>query len=389
MARSAPTVRPGNPRFSSGPCAKRPGWSATALDVGLLGRSHRTAEAKAQLAEVIALSKKLLAMPEDYRLAIVPASDTGAVELALWNLLGARGVDMLAWESFGKGWVRDVVGELRLDDVRVFEADYGCLPDLSAVDPARDVVFTWNGTTSGVRVPDANWISGDREGLTIADATSAVFAMALPWDKLDVVTWSWQKALGGEAAHGMLAMSPRALERLASYEPPWPLPKIFRIKKGGRADAALFDGATINTPSMLCVADALDALRWAEEAGGLAGLVARSARNFEIVADWVAASDWADFLAERPDTRSPTSICLKMIDPWFAGLSAAEGGQTLKALAGLLEREAVAFDIGAYRDAPPGLRLWGGPTVEPEDMAALLPWLDWAYEEVKARRPAA
>jgi phosphoserine aminotransferase len=389
MARSAPTVRPGNPRFSSGPCAKRPGWSAAALEVGLLGRSHRTAEAKAQLAEVIARSKKLLAMPEDYRLAIVPASDTGAVELALWNLLGARGVDMLAWESFGKGWVRDVVGELRLDDVRVFEADYGRLPDLSAVDPARDVVFTWNGTTSGVRVPNADWIADDREGLTIADATSAVFAMALPWDKLDVVTWSWQKALGGEAAHGMLALSPRALARLESYQPPWPLPKIFRIKKSGGADAAIFEGATINTPSMLCVADALDALRWAEETGGLAGLTARSARTLEIVADWVATSDWADFLAEQPDARSPTSICLKIVDPWFAGLGEAEGARTLKALAGLLEREAVAFDIGAYRDAPPGLRLWGGPTVEPEDMAALLPWLDWAYEEVKAQRPAA
>ena len=389
MPRTAPTVRPGNPRFSSGPCAKRPGWSATALETVHLGRSHRAAPAKAELAEVISRSKTLLAMPEDYRLAIVPASDTGAVELALWNLLGPRGVDMLAWESFGKGWVRDVVGELRLDDVRVFEADYGHLPDLSAVDPARDVVFTWNGTTSGVRVPDGNWISDDREGLTIADATSAVFALALPWEKLDVVTWSWQKALGGEAAHGMLALSPRALERLASYDPPWPLPKLFRTKKGGQADAAVFEGATINPPSMLCVADALDALSWAEGIGGLAELQARSARNLEVVADWVAASGWADFLAERSEKRSPTSICLKIVDPWFAGLSGAQAAQTVKALVGLLDREAVAYDVGAYRDAPPGLRLWGGPTVEAADLSALMPWLDWAYQEIKAARPAA
>jgi phosphoserine aminotransferase len=389
MPRPAPTVRPGNPRFSSGPCAKRPGWSAAALETAHLGRSHRAAPAKAGLADVISRSKALLRMPEDYHLAIVPGSDTGAVELALWNLLGARGVDMLAWESFGKGWVRDVVSELGLEDVRVFEAVYGRLPDLSMVDPSRDVVFTWNGTTSGVRVPDGDWISDDREGLTIADATSAVFALDLPWEKLDVVTWSWQKALGGEAAHGMLALSPRALERLASHDPPWPLPKLFRIKKDGQADAAIFGGATINTPSMLCVADALDALRWAEGIGGLPALQARSTRNLEVVADWVEKSNWVDFLAEQPGTRSPTSICLKIIDPWFTGLGEAEGAGTVKAIVGLLDREAVAYDIGAYRDAPPGLRLWGGPTVEAEDLTALMPWLDWAYQEIKAARPAA
>lgn len=389
MPRPAPTVRPGNPRFSSGPCAKRPGWSAVALETAHLGRSHRAAPAKAELAEVISRSKALLTMPEDYHLAIVPGSDTGAVELALWNLLGARGVDMLAWESFGKGWVRDVVSELGLDDVRVFEADYGRIPDLSVVDPGRDVVFTWNGTTSGVRVPDGDWIPDDREGLTIADATSAVFALDLPWNKLDVVTWSWQKALGGEAAHGMLTLSPRALERLASYDPPWPLPKLFRIKKGGKADLAIFEGATINTPSMLCVADALDALGWAEGFGGLAELQARSTRNLEVVADWVSKTGWVDFLAKRAETRSPTSICLKIVDPWFTGLSDAEGKDAVKALVGLLDREGVAYDIGAYRDAPPGLRLWGGPTVEAEDLTALMPWLDWAYQEIKAARPAA
>jgi phosphoserine aminotransferase len=328
-------------------------------------------------------------MPEDHLLAIVPASDTGAVELALWNLLGARGVDVLAWESFGRGWAGDVGNHLRLEDVRVLDADYGFLPDLGTVDPDRDVVFTWNGTTSGVRVPNGDWISDRRSGLTICDATSAVFAMDLPWRKLDVVTWSWQKVLGGEAAHGMLALGPRAVERLESYDPPWPLPKIFRLKKEGRLQRGPFEGATINTPSMLCAEDLRDALNWAEDLGGLEALIARTTANFELVDAWLAESDWAAFLAEAPETRSPTSICLKIIDPWFLRLDESAQRAAVKALSRRLEEENVAYDIASYRDAPPGLRIWGGATVEASDVAALLPWLDWAFRETRALGAAA
>ena len=384
-----PRGRPGNPHFSSGPCSKRPGWTLDALSGALLGRSHRSPAGKAKLAEVIDRSRRVLAMPEDYRLAIVPASDTGAVELALWSLLGARGVDILAWESFGSGWANDVVNQLRLDDVRVLEADYGDLPDLTQVDPGRDAVFTWNGTTSGVRVPDGDWIADERAGLTICDATSAVFAMELPWAKLDAVTWSWQKVLGGEAAHGMLALSPRAVERLESYRPPWPLPKIFRLTKGGKLNEAIFRGATINTPSMLCVEDALDSLAWAEACGGLPALIRHAEDNLALISAWVAESDWAAFLAVEPATRSCTSICLRIVDPWFEALGDAGQAAVVKALVDLLEGEGVGYDLGAYRDAPPGLRLWGGATVAKDDLAALLPWLDWAYATIRGERRAA
>jgi phosphoserine aminotransferase len=379
-----PATRPSNPNFSSGPCAKRPGWSLSALEQAFLGRSHRAKEGKARIAEVISRSRDILGMPTDWRLGIVPASDTGAVEMAMWSLLGARGVDLLAWESFGKGWVTDAVKQLKLADTRVLDADYGRLPDLSRVDPDRDIVFTWNGTTSGVRVPDADWIAADRDGLAICDATSAAFAMELDWDKLDVVTWSWQKVLGGEAAHGMLALSPRAVERVESHQPDWPLPKIFRLIKGEKLNEGIFEGATINTPSMLCVEDALDALKWAESIGGLSALIQRSEANFEAVANWVAERDWVDFLAEDPATRSCTSICLKIVAPWFRALPAEAQATAAKRIAGLLADEAVAFDIGAYRDAPPGLRIWGGATVETADVEALLPWLDWACASARA-----
>jgi phosphoserine aminotransferase len=347
----------------------------------LIGRSHRAAPAKARIQEISDRSRNLLGLPADWRLGLVPASDTGAVEMALWSLLGARGVDLLAWESFGSGWVSDVVKQLKLEDQRTLEADYGELPDLGRVDFARDVVFTWNGTTSGVRVPDGDWIAADRAGLTICDATSAVFAMRLPWEKLDVVTWSWQKVLGGEAAHGMLALSPRAVERLESYTPPWPLPKIFRLTKGGRLEQGIFEGSTINTPSMLCVEDALDALRWAESVGGLEGLVGRSEANLAAVARWEARSDWAEFLARIPATRSCTSICLRAARAWAEGQDDAKVAARMKQVGKLLDREGVAYDIGSYRDAPAGLRLWGGATVETTDLEALLPWLDWAWEE--------
>lgn len=373
-----PARRPERPFFSSGPCAKRPGWSPSVLGAAWVGRSHRAAGGKSKLREVIDRSRAILGIPDDYRIGIVPASDTGAVEMALWSLLGARGVDVLAWESFGKGWAADVTAQLKLADVRVIEADYGDLPDLSSVDPGRDVVFTWNGTTSGVRVPDGEWIASDRSGLTICDATSAVFAMELPWDRLDVTTWSWQKVLGGEGAHGMLVLSPRAVERLEGYAPPWPLPKIFRLTKGGRLIDGIFLGETINTPSMLCVEDAIDSLTWAEEVGGLPALIARSRANLAVVADWVAASGWVRFLARDAAARSSTSICLE-IAPERAQDDAAA---TPKRMAELLDREGVAYDIGAYRDAPPGFRIWGGATVERADMQALLPWLDWAYEQV-------
>lgn len=384
MAAPKPGNRPANPQFSSGPCAKRPGWTIDALKGALTGRSHRSKPGKAKLEHVINLSKEILGIPADYRLGIVPASDTGAVEMALWSLLGARGVDMLAWESFGKDWVTDVVKQLKLPDVRSLTAGYGKLPDLSTVDFSRDVVFTWNGTTSGVRVANGDWIPADRQGLTICDATSAAFAMDLPWDKLDVVTWSWQKVLGGEAAHGMLALSPRAVERLESYKPTWPLPKIFRMTKDGKIVEGIFKGETINTPSMIAVEDALDGLNWAKSIGGLEGLIGRSESNLKAVADWVAKTDWVDFLADTAESRSCTSICLKIVDPWATEQPAEAQAEIAKKLTSLLEKEGVALDAGSYRDAPPGIRIWGGATVENADIQALLPWLDWAYATVKA-----
>ena len=384
-----PGIRPANPRFSSGPCAKRPGWSLAALEGALLGRSHRAATPKAKLAEVITLSKSILGMPADWRLGIVPASDTGAVEMALWSMLGARGVDVLVWESFSKDWATDVLKQLKLADARVIDAPYGKLPDLGAVDAKRDVVFVWNGTTSGVRLPNADFISAEREGLAICDATSAAFAMDLPWAKLDVVTWSWQKVLGGEAAHGMLALSPRAVARLESYSPPWPMPKIFRLSSGGKLSEGVFTGETINTPSMLCVEDALDGLRWAESIGGLKGLIARSEANLAAIADWVAAGSGYGFLAQDAATRSCTSICLTITAPWFTALGAEAQAAAAKKVASLLEKEGVALDAGAYRDAPPGLRIWGGATVETSDIKALLPWLDWALASVQAEMAGA
>lgn len=383
-----PAVRPADPNFSSGPCAKRPGWTPAVLAQALLGRSHRSKPGKARLAEVLERSRALLGLPDDYRIGIVPASDTGAIEMAMWTLLGARGVDVLAWESFGKTWVGDITKQLKLGDVRVFEAGYGALPDLAQVDPARDVVFTWNGTTSGVRVPDGDWIAADRAGLTLCDATSAIFAMALPWDKLDATTYSWQKVLGGEAQHGILILSPRAVERLESYTPPWPLPKLFQLAKGGKLIEGIFKGETINTPSMLCVEDVLDALGWAEKLGGLPALIARADANLATVAAWVEATPWVDFLAERPETRSSTSVCLKIVDPWFAALDAAGQAAAAKRIPALLEAEGVAYDIAAYRDAPPGLRIWCGATVDASDIAALLPWIEWAYAESRERQEA-
>ena len=374
MAR--PARRPANPDFSSGPCAKRPGWSLAALEGALLGRSHRAAGPKARLKEVIDRSHALLGLPSDWRLGIVPGSDTGAVEMALWSLLGARPVDILAFETFSAAWATDVVKQLKLESARVLSAPYGALPDLAAVDPAHDLVLAWNGTTSGVRLPNADFIAADRTGLVICDATSAAFAMELPYDKLDVVTWSWQKALGGEAAHGMLALSLRAVERLESYAPPWPLPKLFRLTSGGNLNEGVFRGETINTPSMLCVEDALDALRWAEREGGLPALQRRSAANLAAVAGWVERTPWVDFLCADPTARSPTSICLVLP-------GVAPG--TAKQMAVLLDREGVAFDIASHRDAPPGLRIWGGATVETSDIEALLPWLEWAFAEVRPR----
>lgn len=384
MAIPRPDKKPLNPRFSSGPTAKRPGWSIDCLSTESLGRSHRAGYPKSRLKSVIDISKAMLGMPDDYLLAIVPASDTGAFEMAMWTMLGARGVDVLSWESFGAGWVTDIKSQLKLEDLREFSAPYGELPDLNAVDSeARDVVFTWNGTTSGVRIPDADWISADRNGLTFCDATSAAFAMHLDWPKLDVVTWSWQKVLGGEAAHGMLALSPRAVERLETYTPNWPLPKVFRLTKKGKLGLDLFAGSTINTPSMLAVEDQLDALDWAESIGGLSGLVSRSEANLAVISKWVDCTDWVSFLAANPATRSSTSICLTVVDPWFAGKDEDEQRALLKSLTSILEQEDIALDIGGYRDAPPGLRIWGGGTVESADIEALLPWLDWAYANLK------
>jgi phosphoserine aminotransferase len=381
-----PTRRPNNPHFSSGPCAKRPGWQPDSLAEALVGRSHRSKPGKAKLGEVITRSRQILGIPEDYRIGIVPGSDTGAVEMALWSLLGARGIDVLAWESFGKEWVTDVTKQLKLEDTRVFEAAYGELPDLTKVDTNRDVIFTWNGTTSGVRVPDGGWISGDRTGLTICDATSAAFAMELPWDKLDVTTWSWQKVLGGEAAHGMLVLSPRAVERLETHKPAWPLPKLFRMTKSGKLIEGIFEGETINTPSMIAVEDAIDGLRWSESVGGLAGLMRRSGANLRAVEDWQSRSAWCDFLAQRAEIRSNTSICLKIKAPEITALSSDQQAKFVKDMSNLLEREGVAYDIASYRDAPPGLRVWGGGTVETEDIQALLGWLDYAFEAVRAQQ---
>lgn len=380
-----PTSVPKNPCFSSGPCAKRPGWSLDTLKDAAVGRSHRAKIGKTKLQEVIERSKKVLGIPGDYVLGIVPASDSGAVEMALWSMLGERGVDILYWESFGNGWASDCKSQLKLADLRVFKADYGKLPALDQADWNRDVVFTWNGTTSGVRLPDGDWIAGDRQGLAICDATSAVFAMEIPWDKLDVVTWSWQKVLGGEGAHGMIALSPRAVARLQTYVPPRPLPKIFQMTKGGKLIEGIFQGETINTPSMLCVEDALDGLKWAESIGGLPSLVARSRANLAAIEAWVANSAWAGFLAVEPSTRSSTSICLKVVDPAYTALSGDDQAKHAKSIVSLLEKAGAAYDIGAYRDAPPGLRIWGGATVETSDIHALLPWLDWAYGEVKAQ----
>ena len=377
-----PAVAPSNPNFSSGPCAKRPGFSLAALEGALLGRSHRAKEPKAKLAEVISLSKEILGMPADWRLGIVPASDTGAIEMALWSMLGALPVDVLAHESFSEAWATDVVKQLKLPDARVLSAEYGKLPDVSAIDFSHDVVLAWNGTTSGVRFPDGKFIPADRQGLVFADSTSAAFAMDLPWDKLDVVTWSWQKVLGGEAGHGMLALSPRAVERLLTYKPAWPLPKIFRMTSGGKLTEGIFVGETINTPSMLCVEDALDGLRWAKSVGGLEGLIARSEGNLAAIAAWVEGNERVAFLAADSATRSCTSICLTISAGWFAALDSEQQQKAAKAVAALLEKNGVAFDAAAYRDAPAGLRIWGGATVERSDVEALLPWIDYAIDTV-------
>lgn len=379
-----PSVRPANPNFSSGPCAKRPGWSVDALSATPVGRSHRAKIGKERLAEVIDRSAAILGLPDGWRLGIVPASDTGAVEMALWSLLGPRGVDMLAWESFGSTWVSDVLKQLRLPDVRVLEAGYGELPDLSQVDFSRDVVFTWNGTTSGVRVPNGDWIAEDRDGLVICDATSSAFAMEMAWDRLDVVTWSWQKVLGGEGAHGMIALSPRAVARLESHTPAWPMPKVFRLTSGGKLIEGIFRGDTINTPSMVAVEDQVDALKWAESIGGRSALIARSQQNLRAVEDWVACTPWIDFLAKDPAIRSWTSICLVITADWFTALSEDDRARAAKKIVFLLDAEGVGYDLGSYRDAPAGLRIWGGATVETSDIEALLPWIEWAYEQVKA-----
>src|SRR6201996_1172654 len=383
MTAAKPASRPNVPHFSSGPCAKRHGWNAQNLKDAALGRSHRAKIGKAKLKLAIELTREVLEVPAGYRIGIVPASDTGAVEMALWSLLGARPVTTIAWESFGEGWVSDIVKELKLKDVTKLHAGYGDLPDLGKVDPASDIVFTWNGTTSGVRVPNADWIKADRGGLTICDATSAAFAQPLDWPKLDVVTFSWQKALGGEAAHGMLILSPRAVARLESYTPPWPMPKIFRMTKGGKIVDGIFEGETINTPSMVAVEDYLDGLNWAESVGGLKGLIQRSNDNLQALEKWVAGCGWAGFLAEYGAIRSNTSVCIKVTDPWFSALSDEDKAGAPKKSASILEREGVALDIAGYRAAPPGLRIWCGATVDKADIEALTPWLDWAWAQVK------
>ena len=383
MTIAPPPMRPSVPHFSSGPCAKRPGWTPQSLSDAVLGRSHRSKAGKAKLKRAIDLTREVLQVPPTYRIGIVPASDTGAVEMALWSLLGPQPVTMLTWESFGEGWVTDVAKELKLKNVTVRRAPYGELPDLSGIDPSHDIVFTWNGTTSGVRVADANWIAAERTGLAICDATSAAFAQKLDWPKLDVVTFSWQKALGGEAAHGMLILSPRAVARLETYAPPWPIPKIFRLTKGGKLIEGIFAGETINTPSMLCVEDYLDALDWAKSIGGLPALQARADANAGVVGNWVARTPWIDFLARDGALRSNTSVCLKVVDPAVSRLNADAQAAFVKGIAAALEKEGVAYDIDAYRDAPPGLRIWCGSTVEKSDVEALTFWLDWAYAKAK------
>ncbi|MFO1071828.1 MAG: phosphoserine transaminase [Geminicoccaceae bacterium] len=380
-----PTSRPQNPNFCSGPTAKRPGWSLAALEGAMLGRSHRAAAPKARLAEVIERSRAILGLPADYRLGILPGSDTGAFEAAMWSVLGARGVDVVAFESFGEGWLTDIEKQLKLKNFRALRAPYGELPDLTQAEPARDIAFCWNGTTSGARIPDGAWIADDREGLTLCDATSAAFAMELPWSKLDIVTWSWQKVLGGEAQHGMMVLSPRAVERLESFKPAWPLPKLFRLTKGGKLIEGIFKGETINTPSMLAVEDALDGLRWAEGVGGLKGLIARCERSLGAVEAWVERTPWVEFLARRKEIRSPTSVCLAIVDPAFTALDDAGQQAFVKDMTKLLAEQKVAYDIASYRDAPAGLRIWCGATVETDDVAALLPWLDWAFAETKQR----
>jgi phosphoserine aminotransferase len=389
MTVSKPGTRPVNAHFSSGPCAKRPGWTLQALKDAVLGRSHRSKIGKTRLKQAIDLTREILGVPADYKIGIVPASDTGAVEMAMWSLLGARPVTMLAWESFGEGWVTDVEKQLKLKDVKVVKAPYGELPDLSTVDQNTDLVFTWNGTTSGVRVPNADWIKADRQGLTICDATSAAFAQNLDFAKLDVVTFSWQKVLGGEGGHGMLILSPRAVERLETYKPAWPLPKIFRMTKGGKLNAGIFEGETINTPSMLCVEDYVDALNWAKSIGGQKGLMARADANTKVIADWVAKTPWIENLAKVSATASNTSVCLKFTDAAITSLPLDGQAAFAKAVAGALEKEGVAMDIAYYRDAPPGLRIWCGSTVERSDVEALVPWLEWAYHTAKDALPKA
>jgi len=384
-----PSNKPNNPCFSSGPCAKRPGWSVDVLKATPVGRSHRAKIGKERLKEAIELSKEVLEIPEGYLLGIVPASDTGAFEMAMWSVLGQRGVDVFAWESFGSGWISDIKKQLKLEDVRSFEADYGQLPDLSQADFSRDVVFTWNGTTSGVKVPNGDWIDDNREGLTICDATSAVFAMDVPWNKLDIVTYSWQKVMGGEAAHGIIVLSPRAVKRLESYTPSWPMPKIFRLTKAGKLISGIFTGATINTPSMIAVEDAIDGLNWAKSVGGLKGLINRSENNLNALKEWVAKTNWIDFLAEKEETNSNTSVCFKITDSWYQTLSKDEQAAKAKELVSLLDKNNVAYDLGAYRDAPAGLRIWAGATVETSDIIILTEWLDWAFSEIKEISQAA
>ncbi|PJB69679.1 MAG: phosphoserine transaminase [Alphaproteobacteria bacterium CG_4_9_14_3_um_filter_47_13] len=380
-----PSRKPKNPNFSSGPCAKRPGWSVDCLNNALTGRSHRSAPGKTRLQKIIDLHRELLAIPADYHIGIVPASDTGAIEMAMWSMLGVRPIDVLAWESFGSDWQKDITDHLKLE-ANVYEADYGFLPDLSKVNSDNDIVFTWNGTTSGVRVPDAGWIARERKGLSFCDATSAVFAYDIPWDRLDVTTWSWQKCLGGEAGHGMLVLSPRAVARLENYKPDRPLPKIFRLTQKGKLNEGIFEGMTINTPSMLAVEDCLDALNWVKSIGGLKQTIKRSQANLAALEKWVGKTPWIGFLAEDPAIRSVTSICLKITDPWFEALSDDEKGAFISTLCKLLDREDVARDIKGYKNAPPGLRIWGGATIETADIEALLPWLEWAFEVCKSEQ---
>ena len=378
-----PTTKPKNPNFSSGPCAKRPGWNIQNLKTDSLGRSHRAKLPKQRLAEVINLSKELLNIPSDYKVGIIAGSDTGAIEAAMWSLLGKTGVEVLAWESFGSDWVKDIKEQLKIKNLTIHQSDYGDLPDFQKINFDNDIVFNWNGTTSGVCLPNADWITDNRKGLTICDATSAVFAMEMDWHKLDVITWSWQKVLGGEAAHGMIALSPKSLERLSEYQPTWPIPKIFRLANNKKVIEGIFKGETINTPSMLCVEDAIDALNWIQSIGGSKGSIDKSQSNLQVVKTWIESKDWIDFLAKDSSTLSSTSICLKITDPWFLGLSVDQQQLKIKEINSLLDKEQVAFDINAYRTAPPGFRIWGGATVESSDIETLLPWIEWGYQSIK------